>query len=199
MQSSTSSFPRVLTHSLTRSLTRLTLGSRYPQCWVASCGRACFGNQQNQEQTCTSMPSSESRGIHPRRLQMRPTFTSTGNSCMRKHSSMMHATLLRPRPTPLKNSIFWVCCSLNNVFLCVTPEHLIRAITACPWPAIDANLCGPCNVNPAEHVEPACQRDMSSTKMSATAHSASGLQGTCGRPQRQASYTYFITPRTTIL
>ncbi len=88
-----------LTHSLTISFTCSLTHSHLRSPTVLINSFLCegrFGNQQIR----TSMPSSESRGIHPRRLQMRPTFTSTGNSCMRKHSSMMHATLLRPRPAP---------------------------------------------------------------------------------------------------
>ena len=46
----------------------------------------------------TSMASSESSGIHPRRAQMRATLTSTGKSFRRSASSSTHATLLRPRP-----------------------------------------------------------------------------------------------------
>ncbi len=139
MQSSMHSFTHSLSHSLSHSLThslarslahspthslppyRSSLRLKIYTVLSSSLREGLFWQSAKPRTKCTSMPSSESRGIHPRRLQMRPTFTSTGNSCMRKHSSMMHATLLRPRPAPLKNDTSQVCCRPKNIFSCVTP------------------------------------------------------------------------------
>ena len=80
----------------------------------------------------TSMACSESRGIQPRRAQMRATLTSTGNSFLPSASSSTHATLFLPSPAnPNVNHSHDCDHRVLDKCLCISsrschPRHVIQ-------------------------------------------------------------------------
>lgn len=81
--------------------------------------------QCHEVKTCacglTSRACAASIGIQPSLAQIRPTLTSTGKSFRCSDSSMMHATLFRPRPTARSHPR----CSANSLvaFACPIPQQ----------------------------------------------------------------------------